>query len=75
LAFLSLEVLDLVRRHLPHRVASKPLLAGLQELLRSEVIEVLIDPFLAAEFSDAVLATKADCLQSTLAVIGVARFG
>ena len=41
------------------RDAGKPLLTGLQELFRPTVIEVLIEPFLATEFSDAVLAAKA----------------
>ena len=50
LAGLSLEFLDLVRGRLTRRVASQPLLAGIQKLLRPTIIEVLVDAFLAAEF-------------------------
>jgi hypothetical protein len=56
LARLSLELLDLVRGRLTRRVAGEPFLARLQELFRSTVVEVLIDPFLAAQLSNAVLA-------------------
>src|SRR5262245_36968679 len=59
LARLSLELLDLVRGRLTRRVAGEPFLARLQELLRPTVVQVLIDPFLAAELSNAVLATQA----------------
>jgi len=59
LARLSLELLDLVRGRLTRRVASEPFLTRLQKLLRPTVIQVLIDPFLAAQLSDAVLATQA----------------
>src|SRR5438046_5489937 len=38
---------------------SEPFLARLQELLRPTVVEVLIDPFLAAQLSNAVLAAQA----------------
>src|SRR5262249_60301822 len=51
--------LALVRGRLPRRVAGEPFLARLQKLLRPTVIQVLIDPFLAAQLSDAVLATQA----------------
>src|SRR6266436_6642458 len=56
---LSLELLDLVRGRLTRRVAGEPFLARLQELLRPTVVEVLIDPFLAAQLSNAVLAAQA----------------
>src|SRR5262245_2754470 len=59
LARLSLELLDLVRGRLTRRVAGEPFLARLQELLRPTVVPVLIDPFLAAQLSNAVLATQA----------------
>src|SRR5215470_10091177 len=59
LARLSLELLDLVRGGLTRRVAGEPFLARLQELLRPTVVQVLIDPFLAAQLSNAVLATQA----------------
>src|SRR5215475_10664484 len=59
LARLSLELLDLVRGGLTRRVAGEPFLARLQELLRPTVVQVLIDPFLVAELSNAVLATQA----------------
>src|SRR5215831_3312021 len=59
LARLSLELLDLVRGRLTRRVAGEPFLARLQELLRPTVVKVLIDPFLAAQLSNAVLPTQA----------------
>src|SRR5438094_9536058 len=59
LARLSLELLDLVRGRLTCRVAGEPFLTRLQELFRPTVVEVLIDPFLAAQFSNAVLAAQA----------------
>src|SRR5437588_3321843 len=59
LARLSPELLDLVRGRLTRRVAGEPFLARLQELLRPTVVQVLIDPFLAAQLSNAVLATQA----------------
>src|SRR2546428_12510036 len=59
LARLSPELLDLVRGRLTRRVAGEPFLARLQELLRPTVVEVLIDPFLAAQLSNAVLAAQA----------------
>ena len=40
-------------------VASQPLLAGLQKLLRPSVIEVLVDSFLATKLSNADLTAKA----------------
>src|SRR5215467_2292306 len=59
LARLSFELLDLVRGGLTRRVAGEPFLARLQELLRPTVVQVLIDPFLAAQLSNAVLAAQA----------------
>ena len=59
LARLSLELLDLVRGCLTRRVAGEPFLARLQKLLRPTVVQVLIDPFLAAQLSNAVRATQA----------------
>src|SRR6266540_2909382 len=59
LARLSLELLDLVRGRLTCRVAGEPFLARLQELFRPAVVEVLVDPFLAAQLSNAVLAAQA----------------
>src|SRR5258708_22621237 len=56
---LSLELLDLVRGRLTRRVAREPFLARLQELFRPTVVEVLIDPFLSAQLSNAVLASQA----------------
>src|SRR5262249_57659123 len=44
---------------LTRRVAGEPFLARLQELLRPTVVQVLIDPFLAAQLSNAVLAAQA----------------
>src|SRR6516164_10870532 len=40
-------------------IAGQPLLARLQEVLRPAVVEVLIDPFLAAQLGHAVLAAQA----------------
>src|SRR6202049_3518362 len=59
LSRLGLELLDLVRGRLSRRVAGEPFLARLQELLRPTVVEVLISPFFAAQFSNAVLAAQA----------------
>src|SRR5262249_59397580 len=59
LARLSLELLDLVRGPLTRRVAGEPFLARLQELLRPTVVQGLIDPFLTAQLSNAVLPTRA----------------
>src|SRR5262245_24180612 len=63
LARLSLELLDLVRGRLTRRVAGEPFLARLQELLRPTVVEVLIDPFLAAQLSNAVLAAPSSTMR------------
>jgi hypothetical protein len=52
-------LLDLVRGRLTRRVASQPLLAGLQKLLRPTIIEVLVDTFLAAELGNADFTAKA----------------
>src|SRR5262249_59634401 len=59
LARLSFELLALVGGGLTRRVAGEPFLARLQELLRPTVVQVLIDPFLAAQLSNAVLAAQA----------------
>src|SRR2546430_15572611 len=59
LARLGLELLDLLRGRLACGVAGEPFLARLQELFRPTVVEVLIDPFLAAQLSNAVLAAQA----------------
>ena len=56
---LSLELLDLIRGRLTRSVAGEPFLARLQELLRPTIVEVLIDSFLAAQLSNAVLAAQA----------------
>src|SRR5262249_61477903 len=58
-ALLSLELFALFRGGLTRRFAGEPFLARLQELLRPTVVQVLIDPFLAAQLSNAVLATQA----------------
>src|ERR1700758_5489846 len=54
-----LEPLALGRGRLAPRVPGEPLLARLQKLLRPTVVQVLIDPFLAAQLGDAVLAAQA----------------
>src|SRR3981081_3779252 len=53
------KVLDLVRGRGPCRVASQPLLAGFQEVLRPTIIQVLDDPFATAQLGDALLAAEA----------------
>jgi hypothetical protein len=55
---LAAKVLDLVRGRGPRRVASQPLLACFQELLRPTVIQVPDDSLEAAELSDALLAAQ-----------------
>jgi|NGEPerStandDraft_6_1074524.scaffolds.fasta_scaffold68400_3 hypothetical protein len=55
----SFEILDLVRGRLPRRVPGERLLARLNKLLRPTIIKVLVDPFLAPEFVNAVLAAQA----------------
>ena len=52
-------ILDFIRGGCPRRVAGQPLLAGLEEVLRPAVIEILDNAFAAAELGDAVLAAKA----------------
>ncbi len=56
---LTPQVFDFIRRCSPHRVAGQPFLAGFKEVLRPTVIEVLDDPFAAAELGDALLAAQA----------------
>src|SRR5713226_257490 len=58
-AGLPAQILDLVRGRRPRGVAGQALLTGLQKLLRPAVIEVLDDPFPAAQLGDAVLAAQA----------------
>jgi hypothetical protein len=53
LARLGAERLDLIGRRLPRGIAGEPLLAGLEELLRPTVVEVLGDAFLAAQLGKA----------------------
>jgi hypothetical protein len=56
---LTPQVFDFVRRRRPRRIAGQPFLAGLEEVLRPTIIEVLDDAFAAAELGDAVLAAQA----------------
>src|SRR5262249_27853967 len=53
------ELFDLVRGGLTRRVAGEPFLARLPKTLRPTVVQVLIDPFLAAQLSNTVLAAQA----------------
>src|SRR5258708_7826269 len=55
---LRLDLLDLVAGRFPRRIARQPLLARLQEVLRPTVVKILVNAFLAAQFSDAVLAAQ-----------------
>src|SRR5256884_7707088 len=71
LARLSLELLDLLRGRLACGVAGEPFLARLQDLLRPTVVQVLIDPFLAAQLSNAVLAAQAFQHNADLLVSGM----
>src|SRR3974390_3372420 len=56
---LAPELLDLIGRRGPRRVAGEPALAGLQELLRPRVIHALGDAFAPAEFGDRSFAAQA----------------
>src|SRR5271157_1016140 len=56
---LAAQLLHFVRGCSPRRIAGQALLASLEEVLRPAIIEVLNDPFAAAELRDAVLATQA----------------
>src|ERR1700737_3942582 len=58
-AGLTAQILHLVRGRGPRRVASQPLLAGFEKVLRPAEIEVLADPPPAAELRDAFLAAQA----------------
>jgi len=49
---------DLIVSGFAHRVAGQSLLARLQKLLGPPIVEILVDPFLAAELRDAVLAPQ-----------------
>jgi len=55
---LRLDRLDLVAGRFTGSVACQPLLAGLQEVLRPAVIEILVDALLATQLGDAVFATQ-----------------
>src|SRR6516165_6211884 len=57
-AGLPAQLLDLLRGRRSRGVAGQALLAGLQKVLRPAVIEVLDDPFAAAQLGNAVLATQ-----------------
>jgi hypothetical protein len=56
---LATQVLDLVRRRGPGRIASQSLLPRLEKVFRPAVIKVLDDPLAAAELGDTVLAAQA----------------
>src|SRR5271155_4075544 len=53
------QLFDLVAGRFTRCIARQPLLARLQEVLGPAIVEVLIDPFLAAQLSHAVLAAQA----------------
>src|SRR5271154_1512737 len=50
---------DLVAGRFTRGIAGQPLLARLQEVLRPAIVKVLVDPFLAAQLGNAVLAAQA----------------
>ena len=50
---------DLVAGRFTRGIAGQPLLARLQEVLGPAIVEVLVDPFLAAQLGHAVLAAQA----------------
>src|SRR5215472_14517569 len=56
---LSAQVLHLVRGCCPRRVASQPLLAGFEKLLRPAIIKILDNPLTPAKLRDALLAPQA----------------
>jgi hypothetical protein len=56
---LATQILDLVRSGGPGRIARQPLLARLEEVLRSAVIQVLDDSLAPAQLGDALLAAQA----------------
>ena len=57
---LPAQIFDLIRGRRPCGVAGQALLAGLQKFLRPAVIEVLDDPFAAAQLGNAVFAAQTD---------------
>src|ERR1700730_11453039 len=56
---LATQLLALVRRRAPGRIASQSLLPRLEKVFRPAVIKVLDDPLAAAELGDTVLAAQA----------------
>src|SRR6266403_3723855 len=59
LSRLTTQILDLAARGRPRRIAGKPPLAGLQELLGPTVVKALGNPLAPAQFRNAVLAAQA----------------
>jgi len=58
IADFAAQVLDLARGDLPRRIASKPLLTRLKELLRPAVVEALGDRLTPVQLGDAVLTAQ-----------------
>src|SRR4029450_797247 len=58
-AGLAAQVLHLVRGCCARRIASQPLLAGFEKVLRPTIIKILDNPLTTAELSDALLAPQA----------------
>src|SRR5260370_13451987 len=56
---LTAQILDLAARGRPRRIAGKPPLAGLKELLGPTVVKALGNPLAPAQFRNAVLAAQA----------------
>src|SRR5712672_2968843 len=59
LSRLTTQILDLAARGRSRRIAGKPPLAGLQELLGPTVVKALGNPLAPAQFRNAVLAPQA----------------
>src|SRR6266446_2747556 len=58
LSRLTTQILDLAARGRSRRIAGKPPLAGLQELLGPTVVKALGNPLAPAQFRNAVLAAQ-----------------
>src|SRR5271156_4021973 len=56
---LTPQILDLVRSRSTGRVTGQALLASLQKVFRPAIVQVLCDPFAAAQLGDTVLAAQA----------------
>ena len=55
---MRLDRLNLVAGRFAGGIPCQPLLAGLQEIFRPAVVEILVDPFLAAQLGDTLLTAQ-----------------